>query len=274
MYATRYALDEPLHIRYWRWITGLLTGDLGYSMLLRNEISILIGDRLLMTMVTSIAALILSIVVAIPVGMFSAIKQYTLADYIVTAVGFLGLCTPGFLLALLYLFISVTVFGANTVAACSRPNTCSPRGQFPRSSIWLSISGCPCLSLVPIMLGMIRVMRTKTLDVLSEPYIETARMKGLSEAQVQLRHVLRVASNPIVSSIGLHFPSIISGSTVVAMVLTLPTLGPLLLDALLAQDMYLAGTILVILTSALVVGNFLADITLALLDPRIRYGNR
>lgn len=273
LYRDRYALDQPIYVRYWRWISSIVSGDLGYSMLMANRIDVLIGDRLLLTMIISITTLLFTMVVAIPIGMLSAIRQYSTWDYLFTFVGFVGLATPNFLLALLFLFFSVTVFGSSSVAGLFSPEYVfapwSPAKVLDLfSHIWIVViivgtSGTA---------GMIRVVRTKMLDVLHEPYMDTARMKGISDTRLYFRHALRVAINPVISGIGLSFPNIISGSAIVSLVLTLPMVGPLLLQALLAEDMYLASTILLLLTVALVIGNFLADLTLAWLDPRIRYG--
>lgn len=275
LYQDRYALDQPWLVRYWRWISGILTGDLGYSMMMGNRVDVLLGDRLFLTMAISITTLIFTMVVAIPIGMLSAIRQYSMWDYLFTLVGFVGLATPNFLLALLFIFISVTVFDSTSVAGLFSPEYVFAPWSFAKvldlyNHIWVVVvivgtSGTA---------GMIRIVRTKMLDVLNEPYTDTARMKGLSNARIYFKHALRVAINPVVSSVGLSFPNIISGSAIVAVVLTLPTVGPLLLNALMAEDMYLAATILLLLTVALVIGNFLADLTLAWLDPRIRYGGQ
>jgi peptide/nickel transport system permease protein len=272
MYRDRYGLDDKLYVRFWNWFTQLLRGDLGYSMRLNKANSELIGDRLLMTMIVSIITLITSMLIAIPIGIYSAIKQYSIGDYIFTVIAFIGMATPGFLLCLVYIFIAVAVFEVKSVAGLFSPEYVFAPWSWGKvmdllQHIWavviiIGVSGAA---------GTIRVMRTKMLDALGEPFIDTARMKGLSNGKIYAKHALRVAINPIISSIGMRFPDIISGSTIVAIVLTLPMIGPLLVSSLMAADMYLACTILLLLTFALVVGNFLADLALAWLDPRIRY---
>ncbi len=272
LYTDLYGLDKPWYIRYWRWISSILTGDLGYSMLMSNKVSVLIGDRFFLTVIISISTLIFTMIVAVPIGMISAIKRYTIWDFIFTFVGFIGLATPNFLLALIMIFFSVTVLNASNVAGLF-----SPEYVFEPWSLAKAMDLFKHMWLVVIIVGtagtagMIRVVRTKMLDVLNEPYTDTARMKGISMMRLYFVHALRVAINPVISSVGLSFPSIISGSVIVAMVLTLPTIGPLLLSAVMTEDMYLASTLLVLLTFMLVIGNFLADLCLAWLDPRIRY---
>lgn len=273
MYRERYGLDEKWYTRLWKWLSSLAIGDLGYSMQFEKPNSVLIGDRLLMTMTISLTTLILTMVIAIPVGMFSAIRQYSFMDYVLTLISFIGMATPSFLLCLVVIFVSVIFFRVTSVGGLFSPEFVFAPWSWARvvdmfKHIWLVV----LIVGVSGTAGTIRVMRTKMLDALSEPYIDTARMKGLTNARVYFKHGLRVAINPIISSLGMRFPSIISGSTIVAIVLTLPTIGPLLYSALMAQDMYLACTILVLLTFALVIGNFVADLVLAWLDPRIRIG--
>jgi peptide/nickel transport system permease protein len=226
---------------------------------------------LLLTMVISLTAMSFSLVLAVPIGILSAVKQYSWADYLFTVLGFLGLALPNMLLALILMFIVVTVFHGSGIG-----------GLFSSQYITADWSLAKVLDLLrhlwlPALIvgfsgtaGTIRVVRAQMLDTLGEPFIQTARMKGLSEFRIVTRHALRVVLNPVVSSLGLSLPGLISGETITALVLGLPTVGPLLLSALFSEDMYVAGSILFILTAALVVGNFLADLTLAWLDPRIR----
>ncbi len=272
LYRDRYALDQPWYVRYWRWISSIVKGDLGYSMLMNNRIDVLIGDRFLLTVTISITTLFFTMVVAIPIGMLSAIKRYSVWDFIFTFVGFIGLATPNFLLALIMIFLSVTVLDVSSVAGLFSPEQVFEPWSLPKvldlfQHMWLVVIIVGTAGTA----GTIRVVRTKMLDVLNEPYTDTARMKGISMMRVYFVHALRVAINPVISSVGLSFPTIISGSVIVAMVLTLPTIGPLLLRAVMAEDMYLASTLLLLLTFMLVIGNFLADLSLALLDPRIRH---
>ena len=267
----RFALNKPLPVRFWRWLSSIITFDFGYSMVMNQSIADLLSERLLLTMVVSLSTLIFIMTVGIAIGMFSAVKQYSGWDYLFTVVGFIGMATPNFLLALIILFVSVMVFGSTSVGGLF-----SAEYLFAPWSLAKLLDFLKHIWVVVVIIGTagtagtIRVMRSQMLDVLSEPYIDTARMKGLSSAQVYFKHGLRVAINPIISSIGLSFPGIISGATIVSLVLLLPLIGPLLLNALMSEDMYLASTIIVLLTFALVIGNFLADLTLAWLDPRIR----
>ena len=267
----RFALNKPLPVRFWRWFSSIITFDFGYSMVMNQSIADLLSERLLLTMVVSLSTLIFIMTVGIAIGMFSAVKQYSGWDYLFTVVGFIGMATPNFLLALIILFVSVMVFGSTSVGGLF-----SAEYLFAPWSLAKLLDFLKHIWVVVVIIGTagtagtIRVMRSQMLDVLSEPYIDTARMKGLSSAQVYFKHGLRVAINPIISSIGLSFPGIISGATIVSLVLLLPLIGPLLLNALMSEDMYLASTIIVLLTFALVIGNFLADLTLAWLDPRIR----
>ena len=267
----RYGLDQPVYIQYLRWISGLVRGDLGYSMAMRADVNELLSERLVLTLVISFTAMVFSLALAVPIGVYSAMKQYSWADYLFTVLGFLGLALPNMLLALILIFLAVTVFNASTVGGLFSPEYItadwSPAKVLDLARhLWLPafIVGFSSTA------GTIRVVRAQMLDTLGEPFIQTARMKGLSENRVIIRHALRVALNPVVSGVGLSLPGLFSGETITALVLGLPTIGPLLLSAIYAEDMYMAGSILVILSGALVVGNFLADLTLAWLDPRIR----
>ncbi len=270
----RFALDKPVPVRFWRWFSSIITFNFGYSMVMKQPIADLLNERLALTMAVSFVTLVFIMVVGIAIGMFSAVKQYSGWDYLFTVIGFIGMATPNFLLALIILFVSVMVFGSTSVGGLFSAEYLFAPWSWAKvvdflKHIWVVVVIIGTAGTA----GTIRVMRAQMLDVLSEPYMDTARMKGLSSAKVYFKHGLRVAINPIVSSIGLSFPGIISGATIVSLVLLLPLVGPLLLDALMSEDMYLASTIIVLLTFALVVGNFLADLTLAWLDPRIRLEN-
>ena len=268
----RFSLDEPGYIQYFRWITGILKGDFGYSFALREKVGTLIGERIGLTIFISFCAMLFTWLIAIPIGVYSSIRQYSVGDSFFTFIGFIGLATPNFLLALIIMYLAVTVFGASGIGGLfSREYAVSPwsLAKFVdlMKHLWLPV----------VIVGtagtaeMTRVIRAKMLDVVGEPYIVTARMKGISEKKVILKHALRVAFNPVISRAGMSLRDIISGEIITAVVLALPTIGPLLLRSLLAEDMYLACTILLILAMALVVGNFLADLLLAWLDPRIRF---
>lgn len=268
----RYALGQPIYVRYFRWFGGIMQGDLGYSMAYNRRVSDLVGSRILLSVILSASTLVFTLVVGVSIGVFSALRQYSVWDHILTFIGFIGLAIPNFLLALLIMFIVVTVFGGRAQIGLFSPQFIVAPWSLAKfwdlmTHIWLPVviigtSGTA---------GMIRVVRARMLDTLWEPYMQTARMKGIKERRAVFRHALKVAINPVISSLGLAMPTIISGEIITSIVLQLPTIGPLLYNSLLMQDMYLAATILFFLAIALVVGNLLADLGLAWLDPRIRY---
>ena len=268
----QYGLDQPLWKQYWMWLTGLLQGDLGYSFEYDRPVSAIIGERLALTFVVSFGAIVFTWVVAFPIGVYSATHKYSWADHGLTLLGFLGLATPNFLLALVLMFVSFTYFGVSVGGLFSPEMQAAP---------W---SGAKVVDLlehlwIPVVVigtsgtaGMIRRLRANLLDELKKQYVVTARAKGLPPRRVLLKYPLRIALNPFISDIGNLLPQVISGAIIVSIVLSLPTTGPILLRALRAQDMYLAGSFLMILASLTVVGVFLSDLALAALDPRIRQG--
>ncbi|NLK07459.1 MAG: ABC transporter permease [Firmicutes bacterium] len=267
----QYGLDQPFHKKYFKWIWGVLHGNLGYSFEWNQPVSELVGERLALTLIVSTASLFFAWVVALPIGVFSAVRQYSVFDYIATFFGFIGLATPNFLLALILMYLGSRYLNIS-VGGLFSPEFVDAPWNLARFIDLLKHLWIPM-----IVIGMagtaelIRVTRANLLDELSRPYVETARVKGLSEFQLILKYPVRVALNPFISSIGFVFPTLISGETITAVVLNLPTTGPLLLRALLSQDMYLAGSFLLILAVLTVVGMLLSDILLALLDPRVRY---
>jgi peptide/nickel transport system permease protein len=269
----RYGLDKPVYVQYFYWLRGLLSGDLGDSFEWNVPVAELIRDRLPLTLILSAATLLFTWIVAIPIGIYSATHQYSLGDYSATFVGFLGLSTPNFLLALIFMFISVYVFGAKSIGGLFSPQFEEAAWSIARvwdlmKHLWIPV----------VVLGtsgtasLIRMMRSNLLDTLKQPYVQTARAKGLKEREVVYKYAVRVAINPLISLLGLQFPRIISAATVTAIVLDLPTLGPTLYRALLSQDTYLSGTILMIMAMLLLIGNLVADLLLAWVDPRIQQG--
>jgi peptide/nickel transport system permease protein len=273
MLRERYGLDRPDYIQYLTWIGGILKGDFGYSFAKRDKIGGLIGRRLALTMVVATLSICFSVILAVPIGAYSAIRQYSVGDYFVTLLGFLGLSLPNFLFALLIMFVAVTVFGATSIGGLFSLEYVSAPWSLGKLTDFLKHVWIPILVLATAGTAeTIRVVRARMLDVIGEPYIYAARMKGISETRVILKHALRVAINPVISGLGMNTRLIVSGSVITSVVLALPLVGPLLLEALLTEDMYLAVDILLLLTIALVLGNFLADLVLAWLDPRIRYG--
>ena len=266
----RYGLDQPIYIQYLKWMSNLFQGKWGQSLEWNRPVKDLIGGRIGMTFVISLSTLLVSWIIAFPVGIYSAVRQYSLGDYVFTAISFIGVGTPNFLLALVFVYLVFKVFDYNATGLFSPAFEDAPwslaRFLDLLKHIWvpiaiLGISGTA---------GLIRTMRANMLDELRKPYVVTARAKGLSETRVILKYPVRVALNPFVSTVGWSLPRLISGTTITAIVLGLPTTGPLLLNALQSQDMYLAGTFLLLLSTLTVIGTFLSDILLAWLDPRIR----
>ncbi len=270
----RYHLDAPFHEQYFQWLGGLFHGDLGMSFEWNKPVTGLIGERIFLTVIISIMTLAFTWALAIPIGIVSAVRQYSIWDYMFTFLGFIGLATPGFLLALILMFVGYRVFGVSTGGLFSPAYQSAP---------WSLGKVCDLLAhlWIPVIViglsgtaGLIRVMRGNLLDELRKLYVVTARAKGVSPIKLILKYPVRVAVNPIISTVGWLLPSIVSGSVIVAVVLGLPTTGPLLLRALMNQDMYLAGSMVMILSTLTVVGTLISDILLLWLDPRIRYEAR
>ena len=266
----RYGLDQSWPVQYWDWISGVLVGDFGYSFQWQQPVSSLIGERMALTLILSVSTLLFTWSVALPIGVYSAVRRYSIGDYFFTFVGFVGLAVPGFLLALVLMYVGVSVFhtdvgGLFSSAYADAPWSWGRVGDLA-SHLWIPV----------VILGtsgaasLIRIMRANLLDQLNQPYVDTARAKGLSEFTLLLRYPIRIALNPFVSTLGWVLPNLVSGAVIISVVLNLPTAGPLLLQALLGQDQYLAGAFLLLLCSLTVVGTLVSDILLALLDPRIR----
>jgi peptide/nickel transport system permease protein len=268
----QYALDKPLYAQYWKWISNFVVGDFGHSFYWGKPVRTLIGERVALTMAVSIMTLIVAYSIAVPVGILSAVKQYTLSDHAITLVAFFGVGMPSFLVALIVMYIGVKYFNLSAGGLFSAEYL-DAEWSFGRVVDLLKHMWLPVIIIgVSRTAGTIRVMRATTLDELSKPYVEAARARGLSEAIAVLKYPVRVALNPILSTIGWTLPAIVSGETLVSLVLGLPTSGPLLYRALLTQDMYLAASFVLILSSLTVAGTLLSDILLAWVDPRIRFG--
>ncbi len=268
----QYGLDKPIYVQYWKWITKFLRGDMGQSFYWDRPVNELIGERIALTMLLSCLSLLFAYAVAIPIGVYSAVRQYSVTDYAVTFLGFIGLATPNFLLALILMFIGIKYFNAGAGGLFSPEYLDAP---WSVGRIWDMLQHM----VLPIIIvgtagtaSTIRVMRATTLDELGRPYVETGRAKGLTERKLLLRYPVRVALNPILSTIGWLLPEIVSGAVIVALVLNLPTTGPLLLGALRSQDMFLAASMIMILSILTLVGTLVSDVLLAWVDPRIRYG--
>jgi peptide/nickel transport system permease protein len=267
----RYGLDQPIHMQYIKWMWGMFHGDFGQSFLMNRPVRELIGERLLLTIAVSAAAMVFQWVVALPVGVYTAVRQYSLGDYIFTFIGFIGLAVPNFMIALIIVWVAFSLFGTNLGGLFSVEYADAP-WTWPKILDMLKHLWLPMVVLGTAgTAGLIRIMRANLLDELHKPYVTTARAKGLAERRVVFKYPLRVALNPFISTIGWTLPALVSGSTIVSIVLSLPTTGPLLYRALLMQDMYLAGTFILMVSALTVIGTFLSDILLAWIDPRIRY---
>ncbi|WP_253913260.1 ABC transporter permease [Pseudoruegeria sp. HB172150] len=267
----RFGLDRPLYVQYFKWVANLLQGDFGMSFEWRQPVSDLIWQRMGLTVMLSFSTLLFTWAVAFPIGVYSAVRKYSIGDYVATTLGFIGLATPNFLLALIMMYVGVVYFGSDVGGLFSNEYKNAP---WSLAKFWDLLKH---LWLPIVVLGtsatasLIRIMRANLLDELNKPYVDTARAKGLSEFWLIMKYPVRVALNPFVSTIGWVLPNLVSGAVVTAIVLSLPTAGPLMLQALLAQDMYLAGAFVLLLSSLTVVGMLLSDILLVLLDPRVKY---
>ena len=267
----QYDLDKPMPLQYLNWIFNFIQGDMGYSIKYQQPVNSLIWERMGYTVLIAVASLLFTWALAIPIGIYSAVRQYGFGDYFFTVVGLLGLATPNFMLALILMYLGYTWFGIS-VGGLYSPEYADAAWSWDRmvdlmKHIWIPMIVIGTAGTASIM----RVMRANLLDELRKPYVVTARAKGVRPIKLILKYPVRIAINPFVSSIGWLLPTLISGEAIVSIVLNLPTTGPLLLQALLSQDMYLAGSFIMLLSMLTVVGVLLSDILLAWLDPRIRY---
>ena len=266
----QYGFDRSPVEQYFVWLLGMLQGDFGYSFEYSLPVSDVVGDRLLLSFIVSFTTIIFTWLIAFPIGVYSAVRQYSWGDYSLTFVGFLGLATPNFLLALVLQWLAHSYFGTS-IGGLMDP-------QFLDESWNLAKVGSILEHLwIPVVVigtsgtaGMIRRLRANLLDELHKQYVVTARSKGLHPFKLLVKYPLRVALNPFIADIGNMLPQVISGAAIVSVVLSLPTTGPMLLSALQSQDMFLAGSFLMFLAMLTVVGTLLSDLALAILDPRIR----
>jgi len=268
---TRYGIDDPFTVRYWKWISRSFQGDFGTSYETDQSVGDRIWSRLGFSVGLSTFALLFTWLVSIPIGVYSATHRYTVPDYIITAIQFIGLAIPGFLLALVLLIIATNLNAIEIGKLYSDQFVDAPWSIAKLIDLASHVYIAVIVLAVGATAGLTRVMRANLLDVLNMQYIQTARAKGLEEAVVIWKHAVRNAIQPLVMALGSLLPALIVGETLVATVLSLPTIGPMYLSALRQQDMYLAGTILVILSFLLLVGNLLGDLLLAWVDPRVRY---
>jgi peptide/nickel transport system permease protein len=267
----RYGLDQPWYVQYWKWFTGVLTGDFGYSFQWKQPVSNLLGQRMLLTFLLALASTLFVWAVAIPLGIYCAMHKNTFGDYVASFVGFIGQATPDFLFALVLMWVAFFYFDMSVGGLFSPQYEAAPWS-------WAKLGDLIGHLWIPMLVigtngtaGLIRLLRANLLDEMHKPYVETARAKGLTEWRLTAKYPVRVALNPFISGIGETLPGLISGATITSIVLNLPTAGPLLLQALLSQDMYLAGSYIFLLSLLSVIGVLISDILLAWLDPRIRY---
>jgi peptide/nickel transport system permease protein len=266
----RYGLDKPGWAQYLVWVSGLVRGDLGWSFEYDQPVSKVVGDRLLLTTVLKFATVFFIYLVAFPIGVYSATHQYSWGDHGLTLLGFLGLATPNFLLALIMLYFANVAFGT-TIGGLMDPIYIDQPWSWGKILSLLEHLWVPVIVIGTTgTAGMIRRLRANLLDELHKQYVVTARAKGLTEGRLLVKYPLRMALNPFIADIGSLLPQVVSGAVIVSVVMSLPTTGPMLLSALQSQDMYLAGSFLMFLASLTVLGMFLSDIALAMLDPRIR----
>jgi peptide/nickel transport system permease protein len=267
----RFGLNDPMLWQYAKWIGGIITrGDFGLSFEWQQPVSDLIWERMALTLVLTLATLIATWAIALPIGVYSAVRKYSIGDYIVTSISFAGLAIPSFLLALVLMYVAAIEFGQDVSGLFSPAYEKAP---WSIAKTWdlLQHLWIPVLILaVSGTASLIRVMRANMLDEIHKPYVTTARAKGLSEFRLLLKYPVRVALNPFISTLAWLLPNLVSGSIVVAIVLNLPTAAPLLLQSLMAQDMYLAGAFVLLICALTLIGSLISDILLALVDPRIR----
>jgi peptide/nickel transport system permease protein len=266
----QYGFDRPLWEQSVFWAGGLLHGDMGYSFAYNLPVNQVVGDRLLMTFIVSLSTILFTYIVAFPIGVYSATHQYSWSDHLLTLLGFLGLATPSFLLALVLLYLANVYFGIS-IGGLMDPKYVDQPWSFGK---FFSVAAHLWIPVVVIgtagTASMIRRLRANLLDELQKQYVVTARAKGLHPLKLLFKYPLRMALNPFISDIGSLLPHVISGAAIVSVVMSLPTTGPMLLDALRSQDMYLAGSFLMFMAFLTVIGVFISDLALAVLDPRIR----
>jgi peptide/nickel transport system permease protein len=269
--SARYGLDDPVFVQYLKWITNILFhGDFGTSFAWNKPVSSLLAERLPLTVVLAVTTLLFTWVVAFPIGVYSAVRQYSAGDYVATTLGFLGLAIPEFLIALVLMWIGLNYFG-QSVGGLFSPEWQDEPWNLGKLIDLLSHLWVPVVVLgMAGTAGLIRVLRANLLDELHKPYVIAARARGMPERRLTVKYPLRVALNPFVSTVGWVLPGLVSGEVIVAQVLSLPTTGPLLLDSLKSQDMYLAGSVILIVSVLTVIGTLISDIALAWLDPRVR----
>lgn len=269
----KYGIGDPFWVQYWKWITNILVhGDFGLSFQYQRPVGDLISERLPLTVLLGAATLLFTWVVALPAGVYSAIKQHSASDYTISLLGFVALAVPNFLAALVLMYIGFQFFGQSVGGLFSAEYVNAPWSVAKFGDllehIWIPVLVIGLAGTA----GIIRITRANMLDELHKPYVTTARAKGLSEGKIIRKYPLRIALNPFISTAGWSIPGIFDGEVIVATVLALGTTGPLLLAALRSQDMYLAGAIIMIIAVLTVIGTLISDLLLAAVDPRVRFG--
>lgn len=270
-YRVRYGLDKPFMTQYTTWATNFVKGDFGESFEYERPVRDMLGERVTFTIVLALATLIVVWVLAIPLGVYSAVKQYSLGDQIITTISFIGIGMPGFLLALLILYYAITVLNIEATGLFSQEFAEAP-WSFARFIDLLKHLWIPAIiSAITGIGGLTRIMRGNLLETLGQPFVEAARARGLTNRAVIWKHAVRIAINPLIVILGSEaLPGILGGGGLVSIVLNLPTIFPLFIDSLRKLDMYMAGTCIVLFSLLLLIGNLLADLALAWVDPRIR----
>jgi peptide/nickel transport system permease protein len=269
----QYGLDQPIYVQYFKWFGLILRGNFGMAMEYNRPVAEVIGDRMTLTIIVSVAAVLFIWALALPIGVYSAVRQYSILDYFFTFVGFIGIAVPNFMLALIILYVGFKYLHVESIGGLFSPNMAIAPWSWAKIVDLLKHLPLPAVVLgLAGMAEVVRIMRANLLDELRKPYVVTARAKGLAEHRVIWKYPVRAALNPFASTIGYIFPFIVSGSIIVSLVLGLPTVGPLLFKALIAQDLFLAGTILLLLAILTVIGTLISDLILMWIDPRIRFG--
>jgi peptide/nickel transport system permease protein len=270
-FRAMYHLDDPMPVQYLRWIANFLRGDMGYSTTFEQPVNDLIWERVGLTVTLSLAGILFTWVLAVPIGIYSAVRQYSVTDYVVTVAVLIGMAVPEFVLALVLMFLGYKYFGIS-IGGLFSPELADAPWSLVKVGDLLRHLWVPTIVLaVGGTAGLIRVLRANLLDELKKPYVVTARAKGLRPFRLILKYPVRLAINPFMSTIGWMLPGLLSSSVILSVVLALPTMGPLQLESLLGQDMYLAGSLVLIFSTLTVIGTLISDIMLALSDPRIKY---
>jgi peptide/nickel transport system permease protein len=267
-----YGLNQPLWVQYWKWLSMVASGNFGRSFEYGRPVTEVIGDRLWLTVLLSMGAIVITWGLALPIGIYSAVRQYSVGDYVFTFLGFIGLAVPNFLLALILMYFGQRWFGISVGGLFSADQQMAP---WSWTKVLDLLAHLPVPVLILSLAGtaqLVRIMRANLLDELRRPYVVTARARGLSERRVIMKYPVRAALNPFASTIGYLLPFMVSGSVIISVVLSLPTVGPLLLRSLLSQDMLLASTIILLLGMLTVIGTLVSDLILMWIDPRIRLG--